>query len=331
MERIYFFKLIVRYKELIWGGLLKVLVTGGAGFIGSHIVDELLKNQYEVVVVDNLVTGHKRNIPKGVHFYDLDICEDLDQLFLAEQPDFVIHHAAQVSVTNSIKDPGYDGKENIIGTINLLQACVKHKVQKLIYASTAALYGNPIYLPIDETHPVEPISFYGLSKWNAESYIQLYSRLFGLHYVILRYANVYGMRQDKNGEAGVVSIFIDNLLQNKQPNVYGDGLQTRDFIFVKDVAKANIAALTRGNNEVINISTQKEWNLVEMIEELSLIFKHEVSPIYQSERKGDIKNCVLSNSRAKTILKWSPEYPFASGLRETVEYYQENMDQLELT
>ncbi|KAF0815865.1 UDP-glucose 4-epimerase [Bacillus sp. ZZV12-4809] len=297
---------------------MKVLLTGGAGFIGSHIAEELIKEDYEVVILDSLVTGQELNIPAGARFYHIDIRGNLDQIFLAEKPDYVIHQAAQVSVSNSLTHPKLDGESNIIGTINLLNACVRHQTKKFIFASTAALYGNPNYLSIDEEHPVLPKSFYGLSKLNAESYIKLFSELYGLSYTILRYSNVYGMRQDTNGEAGVVAIFIKRAITGQSLNIHGDGFQTRDFVFVKDVAKANAAAILYGENEVINISNNTQTSIKDIVSELNYLLDSEIMPIYGQERKGDIRHSCLSNKKAIKLLKWEPRYSFIDGLRETV-------------
>ncbi|GGF25924.1 UDP-glucose 4-epimerase [Halobacillus andaensis] len=304
---------------------MKVLVTGGAGFIGSHIAEELLKQHYEVVVVDNLITGNRENIPLGVTFYQADVREDLSEIFTKEKPDFVIHQAAQVSVAHSMNQPIYDSEENIISTINLLEASVNHNIKKFVFASSAALYGNPEYLAIDEKHVVNPISFYGLSKLNAESYIQLFSRLYGLSYTILRYANVYGMRQDTKGEAGVVAIFIEQALKGESPTIFGDGEQTRDFVFVKDVAKANVASLHNGDNEVINISNCSQTSVLEIINNLSEITGKPVSPTFQPERPGDIRHSYLSNLKALKLLNWYPSYEFFQGIEETIAYYEKGL------
>lgn len=298
---------------------MKVLVTGGAGFIGSYISEELLKGEYETVIVDNLISGKKRNIPEGAVFYNADILDDLDEIFLKEKPDYVIHQAAQVSVSNSLDDPIYDGNENIIGTINLLKNCVKYNTKKFIFASSAALYGNPQYLPVDEKHHAAPLSPYGVSKLSAEYYIHLFSKLYDLPFTILRYSNVYGYRQDVNGEAGVIAIFTDKLLSGRAINIYGDGEQTRDFVFVKDVARANIAALGMGDNQIINISSGTRISVLDMIAELTKLFKVGISPNFLDERAGDIKHSILSNKKARDVLKWEPAYSFSAGLRETVE------------
>lgn len=300
---------------------MKVLVTGGAGFIGSHIVDELLNANYEVVIVDNLTSGQKRNIRSEAKFYEIDIRNNLDEIFEVEQPQYVIHHAAQVSVSQSMLQPVHDGKENIIGTINLLETCVKYKVKKFIFASTAAVYGEPKYLPIDENHPLNPLSFYGLSKLQAEAYIQFFSTLYELDYTILRYANVYGMRQNSEGEAGVIAIFIDHLLKEKAPIIYGDGLQTRDFIFVKDIAKANVAALKKGSKEIINISTNTEISVLEIVKELSTHANRQLPIEFADNRTGDIRHSYLCNEKAKQLLSWEPRCYFRKGLIGTINYY----------
>lgn len=299
---------------------MKVLVTGGVGFIGSHIVDELLEKKYEVVVIDNLITGHESRIPNGVKLIKADIRESLDSAFMSEKPDVVIHQAAQVSVANSTLQPLYDADENIMGTINLLNLSVKYNIKKFIFASSAAVYGNPSQLPITENHPPQPISFYGLSKLTAESYIQLFSKFYGLSYAILRYSNVYGMRQDANGEAGVIAIFKEKILSGKNPSIYGDGLQTRDFVFVKDVAKANAAAITYGENGIYNISSNSQVTVLDIIQEFERNSNSHVKPVFCDAREGDIRDSVLSNDKARSELKWSPEDTIRSGLKKTIDH-----------
>lgn len=303
---------------------MRVLITGGAGFIGSHITEELLLQNHQVAVVDNLSSGKKSQVPLEASFYQQDIRQkDLGEVFDEFRPDYVIHLAAQVSVSKSIQQPLHDCEENILATINVLESCVKHHVKKLVFASTAALYGAPQYLPIDEQHGMNPTSFYGLSKKIAESYIKMFAEYHGLTYTILRYANVYGMRQDAYGEAGVIAIFIEQLLSSQPLRIFGDGAQTRDFVFVKDVAKANVAALTRGENETINISTGRQTSLLTIINELRMITSEEVSPAFGHERRGDIRHSCLSNAKAKELLDWVPAYSLAEGLRATIHYYQQ--------
>lgn len=307
---------------------MKVLITGGAGFIGSHIADELLTSGYGVVIVDNLVTGHQRNVPEGATFYQEDIRNNLDYIFTLEKPDYVIHQAAQVSVSKSMQGPLYDGEANILATINLLTTCIKFHVKKMIFASTAAVYGNPAYLSIDEWHPLTPLSFYGLSKINAEAYIQLFSKLYGLNFSILRYANVYGMRQDANGEAGVMAIFIEKALKKQSPVIFGDGLQTRDFVFVKDIAKANIAALHSGDFQIFNIGTETKTPIIKILEVINQSMEQDVIPIYENPRNGDIRHSYLSYRKAEKLLLWQPMYSLTDGLTETINYYSKSLEEV---
>ncbi|WP_181351276.1 NAD-dependent epimerase/dehydratase family protein [Thalassobacillus sp. CUG 92003] len=304
---------------------MKVLVTGGAGFIGSHIVEELIDSHYEVVVVDNLVTGHMKNLLPQVKFYNQDIRKNLDDLFAKEKPDYVIHQAAQVSVSQSFTDPLYDCEENIVATLNILQSSAKHKVKKVVFASTAAVYGNPSYLPIDEAHHVQPISFYGLTKAHAEKYIKLFAHTHNLEFSILRYANVFGPRQDAHGEAGVVALFIEKLIRGEPPVIFGDGKQTRDFVFVKDVARANVAALENGKNEIFNIGTGQETSINEIIDQLAITLGRPIQATLHEAREGDIRSSVLQNYRAQSMLRWEPCYSLREGLLQTVQFYkQEN-------
>ncbi|MEG6569730.1 SDR family oxidoreductase [Thermoanaerobacterium thermosaccharolyticum] len=302
---------------------MNILVTGGAGFIGSNIVDLLIDNGYDVIVVDNMSTGKKENINKKARFYNIDITDnDLYKAFEDEKIDIVIHHAAQIDIQRSINDPVFDAKANIIGTINLLECCRKFDVKKIVYASSAAVYGDPEYLGVDEKHRVNPISYYGISKHTPEHYIKVYNELYGLKYTILRYANVYGIRQDPKGEGGVISIFIDKMLNGERPVIFGDGNQTRDFIYVKDVAKANLLALEKGDNEIINISTNKATTINELVNIMNKIMNASLKPIYAVPRKGDIVHSYLDNKKAKDVLGWKPDYELEDGLKETVEYYR---------
>ncbi|MGI8315849.1 NAD-dependent epimerase/dehydratase family protein [Halobacillus mangrovi] len=302
---------------------MKVLVTGGAGFIGSHIVEELVDSHYEVVVVDNLVTGHMKNLLPQVSFYKRDVRKDMDEVFAKEKPDYVIHQAAQVSVSQSFTDPLYDCEENIVATLNILQSSAKHKVKKVVFASTAAVYGNPSYLPIDEAHHVQPISFYGLTKAHAEKYIHLFAHTHNLDFSILRYANVYGPRQDAHGEAGVIALFIEKLICGESPVIFGDGNQTRDFVFVKDVARANVAALENGKNEIFNVGTGQETSINEIIDHLAVSLRRPIQPTLRPPREGDIRSSVLKNDRAQSMLHWAPCYSLQEGLLKTVQFYQQ--------
>lgn len=302
---------------------MKVLVTGGAGFIGSHIVDRLIELNYDVCVVDNLSTGKEENINKRAHFYKCDITnfDLIRKIFSLEKPEILIHNAAQISVQASLINPGVDADNNILGTIKLLKCCVEFEVSKVIYPSSAAVYGEPKYLPIDENHPINPVSFYGISKHTSGEYIKIFSALYGLKYTIFRYANVYGPRQDAKGEGGVVSIFIDKLLSNESPVIFGDGEQTRDFVYVKDVVEANMLALDKGDNEIINISTNCPVSVDELYCMLQKITESKKAVLYDKARKGDIKHTCLNNSNAKKFLGWENKYSIKDGLKETVSYY----------
>ena len=212
---------------------MEVLVTGGAGFIGSNIVDGLIEADHQVIVVDNLSTGKKENLNEQAEFYNLDLeDQELKEIFRENEISHVIHHAAQIDVQHSIKDPLFDAQNNILSTINLLECCRAYNVKKIIYASSAAVYGEPDYLPVDEDHPIKAMSPYGISKHTPEHYIKMYSELYNLKYTIFRYANVYGPRQDPKGEGGVVSIFVDKMLAEERPVIFGDGQQTRDFVLI---------------------------------------------------------------------------------------------------
>ncbi|WP_251555319.1 NAD-dependent epimerase/dehydratase family protein [Neobacillus muris] len=302
----------------------KVLVTGGAGFIGSHIVEELLNQKFQAAVVDQLVHGKRSNLPPGISFYPVDIRKRrlLEDIFLNEQPEIVIHLAAQTNVGESIRDPYYDSDQNIMGTINILECCKNYGVKKLIFASSAAVYGHAKQLPINEINHLNPLSFYGLSKLTAEKYIQLYSALYNLPYTILRYSNVYGERQTLHGEAGVVTIFINQVLNQEPVVINGDGEQTRDFIYVKDVAKANIAAIDRGNNQILNISTNTQTSINEVLKVISEQTKTSVMKINKSLKKGEILHSRLNNHEAINQLNWKPKHSFQEGITKTLESYR---------
>lgn len=305
------------------GDSMKVLVTGGAGFIGSFIVEEIIKMGWEPIVVDDLSTGNLSFVPKNTPFYNIDIrSQSLEQVFRMHNPQVVIHQAAQVSVEFSSRQPLTDCEINTLGTLNILKLCAKYKVSKFVYASSAAVYGIAKEVPVTEAHSVLPISFYGLSKYSAEQYIHLYQQLYGLNYTILRYSNVYGMRQNMHSEAGVVSIFVNKAIKGQQLTVYGDGSQTRDFVFVRDIAKANIQAVTYLGNETFNISTNKPVPLNELIAVLQQSLSRPLEIIYTDPRAGDIKDSYLSFEKAKQLLNWEPQIPFETGINETLEYYR---------
>lgn len=298
---------------------MRVLVTGGAGFIGSHIVDRLLQLGHEVIVVDNLYSGNRANLSTEAKFFEVDILDPrLKEIFRDEKPDGVIHQAAQANAQKSMEQPGFDSMVNIVGTLKVLENCRDYEVGKVIYASSAAVYGMPLSLPIDENHPVRPISNYGVSKHTPEHFLRIFSELYGINYMVLRYANVYGPRQDPRGEGGVVSIFVDRMINKKEVYIYGDGKQTRDFIYVRDVAEANIKALTYTKNDVVNISTGIGTEVTQLLTKLKIFLGRDIEPIYREPRPGDITESCLDNTKAKKLLQWKPEFSLDEGLRETI-------------
>lgn len=300
---------------------MKVLVTGGAGFIGSHVTEELLKHKFQVVVVDNCVTGFLRNVPDEVKLYQIDLNDSkVELVFEKERPDYVIHLAAQASVIVSMNNPYLDFFTNTAGTVNILHLSKKYQVKKFLFASTAAVYGEPMYLPIDENHLIHAESFYALSKYSAENYIEHYSKFNNLNSCILRFSNVYGPRQNENGEAGVISIFINRLLENKEVNIY-DGSQTRDFVFVKDVATACRLALEGEAKGVFNISSCTETEIEDLYYQIARMTNVHAQPCYKPRRAGEIEKSILNNRKALQELSWNVQYTLKKGLEETTQYY----------
>ena len=302
----------------------KVLVTGGAGFIGSHIVDKLIEEGHDVVIVDNLSSGNEMNINKNAKFYRLDI-EDpkLESIYQEEQLDYITHHAAQKDVRLSVDDPIFDAKVNILGTINILQNCVKYKVKKVIFASTGgAIYGEQDFFPATEEHPQRPISPYGITKLVAEHYLFYYKTIHGLDYASLRYSNVYGPRQDPYGEAGVVAIFVQNMLNGQEPVINGDGEQTRDFVYIEDVVRANIAALSDDIQEtVFNIGTGIEISINQIFDHLKQLINPALQKKYGPSKQGEQMRSVIDYSKAEKVLGWKPHVPLPEGLKKTCEYF----------
>ncbi|MBP2001942.1 UDP-glucose 4-epimerase [Paenibacillus shirakamiensis] len=299
---------------------MKIVVTGGAGFIGRHTVDRLLEQQHEVIVIDWLDEGRKTYEDRRVRFYPAELgSEKIGVIIAKEKPECVIHLAAQVSVQTAQQDPLLDATHNIMNTIHLLKQCVDNHVRKIIFSSSAAVYGNPQRLPIDEQHPVDPLSFYGVSKLVSEMYIQSFAAQYELDYTILRYANVYGPGQTIKGEGAVVASFVSRLGAGERPVIFGDGLNTRDFIYVKDVAAANVAALTSGSGQTMNISTRQPLTIQDLHRMVSEICNSSLTPTYQKSKEGDIQHSLLDASLAKSSLKWSPMYSIYEGLKETVD------------
>jgi UDP-glucose 4-epimerase len=300
----------------------KILVTGGAGFIGSNLVEGLLP-LHQVSVVDNLSTGKRSQLLSGARFYEADILEkDFLKIVAEVMPDYIIHLAAQVNVATSLSQPFRDLELNILGSLKVMEAARLYGVQKIIYPSSAAVYGNPQFLPITEEHPVMPMSFYGISKHTPEHYFQVYAETYGLRYSVLRFANVYGPRQDSSGEGGVVAIFADRLLQSEPIRIFGDGEQTRDFVFVKDVAQAITQAMTHGDNQIYNIGSGQKVSINSLLHELQILAGSNTEPEFLPARPGDIRHSLFDISKAKSNLDWMPKTDLNTGLAATIEWFQ---------
>ena len=303
---------------------MKILVTGGAGFIASHITDAFIQNGHEVIVLDNLLTGFERNINPKAKFIKADICDlELDKLFEIEKFDVVNHHAAQMDVRRSVADPAFDANTNILGTINLLQNCVKTGVKKFMFASTGgAVYGEQNYFPADENHPASPLSPYGISKLTVEKYLYFYHAQYNLNYSILRYANIYGPRQNSAGEAGVVAIFTNKLLKKEQPIINGTGMQTRDYVYVGDVVKANLLAFDDESNDVYNVGTAKETNVNEIFNLLNNIVGNGQNEKHGPAAPGEQIRSVITSEKLFKKFGWKPSTKLEEGLQKTVEFFK---------
>lgn len=301
---------------------MKVLVTGGAGFIGSHVVDLLSQTGYEPFIVDNFLSGQRELVPPNIRLYEVDITSSqITDVFKKEKPDVVIHLAAQVDVSRSIKDPVEDAYQNILGTIRLLTCCHKYNVKKFIFSSSCAVYGEKDDISIKETFPIQPLSYYGISKFSSEMYIQAFNSLHQVPFTILRYANVYGPRQTTKGEGGVISIFFKKVIDEKSPFIFGDGEQTRDFVYVKDVALANVLAINNGAYEIFNIGSNTKTSINDLYKMITTLAK-DIPAVYMPAREGDIRYSQLDNTKAASILGWQPSFDLQAGLSETFKYYK---------
>jgi UDP-glucose 4-epimerase len=304
---------------------MKILVTGGAGFIGSHVVDTYIDNEYEVVVVDDLSTGRLSNLNPAATFYKLDIrSPQLASVFEKELPDYVNHHAAQMDVRRSVIDPLFDADVNILGSINLIECAKKFEVKRFVYISTGgAVYGEPEYLPCDEAHPIKPICQYGASKHTVEHYLYMYQQLYGLEYVVLRYPNVYGPRQDPYGEAGVVAIFTGQMLNGKQATVNGDGEQERDFVYVGDCARANLLALqTKNGSAIYNLGSGQGTSVNQIFDVLKEITRYKLDRFHGPAKVGETRRIYLDAKKARVELDWVPTVSLEGGLKRTVDYFR---------
>ena len=305
---------------------MRILVTGGAGFIASHIADGFLAQGHEVAVLDNLVTGFRKNVPAGAIFFEGDIrnADFVKTVFSEYRPDVVDHHAAQMDVRKSLEDPVFDAQNNILGSVNLITAAVRYGVGRFIYASTGgAVYGEPTWLPVNENHEIHPECAYGITKHTVEHYLELYHLLSGLTFVVLRYPNVYGPRQNPHGEAGVNAIFIGMMLAGKVPTIYGDGLQLRDYVYVGDIVRANQLALESGDNEIMNIGSGVGTSVNDIYETLCRILDFREPAHYAAERSGEIKKIFLDARKAEKVIGWKPDVGFEQGLRLTVDWHKE--------
>ena len=304
---------------------MKIIITGGAGFIGSSIVDRLIINGSQVLVLDNLSSGKLENINTSAEFVNIDLCDpSLKNVFFDFRPDAVIHCAAQVSVMDSQLDPVFDAKNNILSGLNLLKISIESNVNQILYLGTGgALYGEPEYLPCDESHPIRPISPYGLSKWTLEKYIDLIVPDTILKKV-LRLGNVYGPRQDHKGASGVVAIFLSKMLLGEKVEIYGDGNQIRDFVFISDILDAIELSLKSDVSFTANIGSAIGVSVNEIFEILSKETLYKNKPVFQTKSSGDIDRIILSNNKAKSDLNWSPKISMEEGLKKTSEWFKNN-------
>jgi UDP-glucose 4-epimerase len=303
---------------------MKILLTGGAGFIGSHITDAAIDAGMEVVIIDNLFTGKKENLNPRAKFYLADIRhKDIADIFAEEKPDVVCHHAAQVSVRNSVDDPCLDAEINVVGSINVIDNCKKSGVKKIVFASSGgAIYGEQEKFPAPEEHPARPDSPYGAAKLSVEHYLYIYKKVFGLKYIALRYSNVYGPRQDPHGEAGVVAIFTGKMLSGQTPLINGDGGQTRDYVFVKDVVQANIRAFQSDAEGPFNVGTGIETDVNRLYSLIRESTGYAGGNEHGPAKAGEQYRSVLDCGRIKKGLGWEPKFSLEDGLKETVEFFR---------
>lgn len=307
---------------------MKIMVTGGAGFIGSNLVDAFIARGEEVVVVDNLYTGRMENLHPQAKFYLMDIrSPELAKIFAHEGIDVVCHQAAQMDVRKSVDDPVFDAEVNVLGTLNLLQNAVQYQVKRFLFASTGgAVYGEQDYFPADEEHPTRPCSPYGITKLTVEKYLYYYHLVFGLNYTILRYANVYGPRQNPLGEAGVVAIFVKKMLTHEQPIINGDGKQTRDFVYVGDVVNANLLALEKELTDIFNVGTGIETDVNTIFHEINRLVGNNVPEKHGPAKEGEQLRSVISFEKTKRLLGWEPKVSLTEGLQHTIAFFKERGD-----
>jgi len=309
---------------------MKILVSGGAGFIGSHVTDLLIKEGHNVIIIDNLSSGKIENINPRAKFYNQDIGnhEKIKEIFESEMPEIVYHLAAQIDVRKSVENPVYDAEINIINTLKLLELAIKHRIKHFIFSSTGgALYHDKETLAYEDSL-INPISPYGCAKLAIENYLKFYNHIYGLKFTILRYSNVYGPRQNGKGEAGVIAIFFENLFSGKKPIIYG-GIQKRDFVYVEDVARANLLALQDNKSDIYNVSTGTEIDVIEIFSKINRYFKNKFEPEYKELRKGEkIRSC-LNWEKIKNSLGWKPFILLDEGLDKTYCWYIRELEKLQ--
>lgn len=302
---------------------MNILVTGGCGFIGSHIVDNYINQGHRVTVIDNLSTGDKKNLNPDAIFYEDDIRnQSVSKIFQDGQFEIVNHHAAQINVRTSVENPFFDAEVNIIGSLNLLKHSVRNNVKRFIFASSGGtVYGEPNNFPITEDFPIQPASPYGIAKVAVEYYLQFFASVHGLSTVILRYSNVYGPRQISKSEAGVISIFINQILHSEPCIIFGDGTQTRDYVYIEDVVSANLNALSCSPTAV-NIGTGTETTVNDLVKILSEVVGYSIKAKLTSARPGEVLRNSLDPSKAKNDISWTPSTTVKDGIRRTFEYFQ---------
>jgi UDP-glucose 4-epimerase len=307
----------------------KILVTGGAGFIGSNLVDRLITLGHQVVIIDDLSSGKKEYINPEAKFYQIDIAAPkVEEIFAIQKFDYVFHLAAQIEVSKSVIDPRHDNQVNVLGGLNILENCYKHKVRKIIFSSTGgALYGEAEEMPTSENYPTYPVSPYGIHKLTFEKYLNYYYQVYQQPYTVLRFANVYGPRQYKGGEAGVISIFVDNAVSDKESLIYGDGLQTRDFVYVDDVVSALVKAMESDYVGEINISTGVEKNLLDIVMAIELALGKRILKKHLPGKPGEQRRSVLSFKKAKEILDWQPQVLLEEGIKRTITWSKTKLEE----
>ena len=303
---------------------MKILVTGGAGFIASQIADAFINEGHEVHILDNLSTGFKENTNPKAKFIQADISTpDITEIFAKEKYDVINHHAAQIDVRKSVADPVFDANTNILGSINLLQASIKTGVKRFMFASTGgAIYGEQEYFPADELHPTNPVSPYGITKLSIEKYLYFYKNEYDLNYTILRYANVYGPRQNPFGEAGVVAIFANKLLKDENPVINGEGKQTRDYVFVEDVVKTNVLTVTSNGSDIYNVGTGIETSVNELFTKLNSIAGNKAEEKHGPSPKGEQMRSVITSEKLFKKFNWKPSVNIDEGLKKTFDSFQ---------